>query len=446
MKKYAIGLILLSILALIGCVGVTTAFEPLENLMKPPKVEGENLSIQLAFEEKVGKNYLLKQPLNGNFRSAYTFIDLTGDGEDEVIVFYSMSNELGIVRMNVLNFVDGKWKSVADFQSVYNDIQEIAFSDLNGDGNKEIIVGWITLPDSYSKLLSIYEIKVDSDIYIDTLYNGNYTLFKVDDIDADGNGDIFAINQVFSAGSTEHTANLLEYDNGTILKKGEFAVDKSFSTLALVNFDSVSDGDRWIYIDGYNTDGTLATDCIRWNKTNENFERCYIDGVSVGTLSTRMSNVFCKDINSDGKYEIPTESYLTYSDDENQKSVNFINWVNIEDEKAMLADSHMVFSQYGFNFSISGKLSDRVCAEINPEESMVTFYSVVDDGEKLIKSKKLFSIMTISDFDLEAIGEITFQYSDVSYINGKFYFLRLYGDAEKFGISKKDIKSRMIAG
>ena len=135
MKKYGFGLIVLSIIALFGCVVITTAFEPLDTLMKPPRVEGENLSVQLAFEENVGKNYLLKQPISGNYRSAYNYVDMTSDGEDEVVVFYSMSDELGIVRMNVLDKIDGEWESVADFQSVYNDIQEVEFADLNGDGN-----------------------------------------------------------------------------------------------------------------------------------------------------------------------------------------------------------------------------------------------------------------------------------------------------------------------
>ena len=69
MKKYGIGLILLSVLALIGCVVITTVFEPFDTLIKPPKVDGENLSIQLAFEEKVGTDYILKQPISGNRRS-----------------------------------------------------------------------------------------------------------------------------------------------------------------------------------------------------------------------------------------------------------------------------------------------------------------------------------------------------------------------------------------
>lgn len=449
MKKYAIGLIFLSVLALIGCVVVTTAFEPLDTLMKPPKLEGENLSIQLAFEENVGKNYILKQPISGNYRSAYSFTDLTCDGENEVIVFYSMGNDLGIVRMNVLDKINGVWTSVADFESVYNNIQEIAFSDLNGDGRKEIIVGWITLPDSYSKLLSVYEFKVNKDTNIEAIYSSNYSMFKVADIDNDGNHDILSLNQSHMGNSPEYTAFLLKYAKGKLSKISDFPIDKSFSSLAAISFDSseCSSGKK-IYIDGYNSEGMLATDCIRWDELNKSFDRCYVDGVSTSVLSSRVSNVLCKDINSDGIVEIPTEKHLTYIDINNdaERGVNFINWVNFDEDNLNQVAQHLIFTQYGFSYSLPEDLFGKVCVENNPEKGVLTFYSIVSEEDVRIKDKKLFSIAVKSEIDLESISELSFHYTEISYIKGRFYFCRLYDAAEAYGITNKEVKNRIIAG
>lgn len=449
MKKYGFGLIFLSILALIACVVITTAFEPLDTLMKPPKIEGENLEIQLAFEENVGENYLLKQPISGSYRSAYSFVDISGDGENEVVVFYSMSNDLGIVRMNVLDKIDGVWKSVADFESVYNDIQEIAFSDLNGDGRKEIIVGWITLPNSISKLLSVYEIKVDNAAYIEAIYSGNYSMFKVADIDSDGNHDILSLNQTYLVNAQGYSAFLLKYNKGTLSKSEDFDIDKSFSSLAAINFDANSQSDgKWIYIDGYNSEGTLSTDCIRWNEGNKSFERCLINGVSVSVLSSRGSNVLCKDVNSDGIIEIPTEKRLTYiiRNDDNPRSMNFINWVNISKDNLNYITQYLMFTQYGFSYNLIEDLSEKLCVENNPDKGVVTFYSVISEDDVFIRDKKLFSIAVKSELDLESISELSFQYTEVSYIKGRFYFCRLYDAAEELGITNKDVKNRIIAG
>ena len=158
MRKYAFAVLIISMIALLGFVYISTYFQPVDSLIRPPQAEGENLAIQLAFDDAVGGDYILKQPLNGSYRNAYTFIDLTGDNNDEVVVFYSKNDDLGIVRMNVLDKSDGKWVSIADFQSVHNDIQELGFADLNGDGTKEIIVGWTVTGESYSKLIKVYQI------------------------------------------------------------------------------------------------------------------------------------------------------------------------------------------------------------------------------------------------------------------------------------------------
>ncbi|MBO7320292.1 MAG: hypothetical protein J6V06_09775, partial [Clostridia bacterium] len=182
MRKYAMAVLIISLIALLGFAFVSTYFQPVDSLIRPPQAEGENLSIQLAFSEAVGEDYLLKQPMNGNYRSAYTFIDLTGDKNDEVIVFYSKSNDLGIVRMNVLDKSDGEWVSIADFQSVHNDIQEIEFADLNGDGTKEIIVGWTVSGESYSKLITVYQINSDKTATdIESVYVDYYSIFRVSD-------------------------------------------------------------------------------------------------------------------------------------------------------------------------------------------------------------------------------------------------------------------------
>ena len=186
---------------------------------------------------------------------------------------------------------------------------------------------------------------------------------------------------------------------------------------------------------------------VSGNEESENFERSYIDGVSVGTLSLRMSNVLCKDINSDGNIEIPTEEYFAYYDsDENQRGINFINWVNISDDKAELVDTRLIFSPYGFSFSLNGELFSKVIAENNSEKGVITFYSVKEDAERYIKDKRLFSITVKSDLDLESISELSFQNSEVSYIKGKFYFCRLYDSADSLGITKKEVINRIIAG
>ena len=452
MKKFAVSLIVLSLTALLGFVVITTTFRPMESLMRPPKVEGENLSIQLAFEEKVGTDYVLKQPVSGNHRNAYNLIDLTGDKNDEVIIFYSKSDNLSIVRMNVLDNVDGQWKSIADFQSAHSDIQEIEFADLNGDGNKEIVVGWTAFQNSYSKLMSVYEVSSDNQsARIYPVYGDNYSKFSIIDINCDGKNDILTVKYAKAGSSVEYIASYLSYEDKNIKEKSSFVLDKSLNSVAAINCDYIKDNTQArIFIDGYKNDSGMLTDCFVWNEAENKFERYLVKGNTVPSITSRTTTVFCKDIYSDGSIEIPIEDYLpNISDSENQTNnlgTSLITWLWIGSEESELVYSNIILSQYGYSFIFNRHMLGNVSVENNPSKNELTFWSIKHNDDIAVKDKKLFSIMTLTDFDLETIGEISFYYSLIGQSKDKYYFCRIYDGADEFGINKKEVKDLIILG
>lgn len=453
MKKYGVWLIILTLIALLGFTIVTTTFQPMESLMRPPKVEGENLSIQLAFEEKVGTDYILKQPIGGNRRSAYNFIDLTGDKNDEVVIFYSKTDDLGIVRMNVLNNIDGKWTSVADFQSVHNDIQEVEFADLNGDGKKEIIVGWTVFQDSYSKLLSVYEISSNKKaVRIYPVFGAYYSLFKVADFDANGKDDILTLKYATAGSSAEYTGTVLSYDSKDLKERKSFTLDKSVNSVAAINYDYFENGLTRIFIDGYKADSGMITDCFLWNTTDDTFDRAYVGGSSIASLTSRTSSVTCKDINSDGCVEVPVEEHLpnissdSLTTESNNLGTSIISWLWFNGDETKAVDHRIILSQYGYSFSFNRNMLGNVSVENDAGKGQLTFYSIKNVNGVVVKDEPLFSIMTLTDFNLDAIGEISFYYSLIDQVKDKYYYCRIYDGADEFGITKKEIKNRMMLG
>lgn len=449
MRKYAISVIIVSLIALLGFLFITTYFQPVDSLIRPPKVEGENLSVQLAFEKSIDGDYVLKQPLSGEYRSAYIFNDLTGDNDDEAIVFYSKSIELGIVRMNVLDKIDGEWTSIADFQSDYNDIQEINFADLNGDGTDEVIVGWTVFGESYAKLMTVYQFSGESSIEIKPIYSDYYALFKVFDVNSDNSDDIISVKHTIIDNSAEYTAALLSYDADKIVVKGTFVLDSSLSSVAAINFDSVENkSGKRIFIDGYKIDGGMITDCILWKEVSDDFERYSVSGGSIASLSSRSASVLCSDIDGDGIIEIPSEEYLpNISDsDPNNLGQSLINWIRVSDDEAKVVDRYIIMSQYGYRFRFSEKWLGNVTVANDPRKGILTFWSVENIDGLIVKDKKLFSVMTITEIDLDTIGEISFTYSQLMQLKGKLYYSKIYDAGVEYGITKKEIKNRIIAG
>lgn len=449
MRKYAVSVIVVSLIALLGFLFITTYFQPVDSLIRPPKPEGENLSIQLAFEESIDGDYVLKQPISGEYRSAYIFADLTGDNDNEVIVFYSMSNELGIVHMNVLDKIEDNWVSIADFQSVYNDIQEINFADFNGDGIKEVIVGWTVNGESYARLMNIFQFSVDNDIVISPIFTDYYSMFGVYDIDSDGNDDIISIKHATVGNVAEYTASLLKYKENNIHAESTFNLDSSLSSVAAINFDSTENENiKRVFVDGYKIDGGMITDCFLWKSQDKVFERYNIAGSSVSSISSRTKSVLCSDINNDGTIEVPSEEYLPDITDDGAANLgqSLINWVSINENSAEIIDRHIILSQYGYRFRFSENWLGNVAVTNDADKGILTFWSVKNIDGITVKNKKLFSVMTITEIDLDTIGEISFTYSQLMQLKGKFYYSKIYDAGVDYGITKKEIKQRIIAG
>ncbi len=371
MKKYSVGLVITAVVLAVILILLASAFKPINSLMKPPKVDGENLNIQLAFEESVGDKYLLKQPISGAYRSAYTFIDLDSDNDDEVIVFYSRSDALDIVRMNVLDRNGDKWQSIADFESLHNQIQEIEFSDLNGDKFKEIIVGWTPYSGDYSKLMSVYEfIKTDDSFSITPIFDNSYSQFMIMDIDCDSISDILCIKHIPTLNTAEYNVSFLTYGKNDITEQGGIVLDRSISSITSItyDYDDITHSRR-IYVDGYKIDSGMATDCVAWSDKDKAFVR-YGDGlVSLSAISSRSSVVSCADIDDDGIIEVPTEEILPASNmitverTENLEQ-SLIRWIKLTNSgKPETVQHHLINSAAGYSLIFDESWLGKVTVE-----------------------------------------------------------------------------------
>ncbi len=453
MKKYSVGLVFTAVILAAALFFLVSEFKPINSLMKPPKVEGENLAIQLAFEESVGDNYLLKQPIKGDYRSAYTFIDLDGDNDDEVVVFYSAQEAVDIVRMNVLDVIDGKWQSIADFESLHNQIQEIKFADLNSDRLKEIIVGWTTYQDDYSKLLSVYKIALKGDgVSIEPVFDDTYSHFEIIDIDSDGDKDILSVKRVLVANTpeTEYRATFLSYTAKGIAETASISLDRSISSVTSVANDfNEETALRRIYVDGLKVDSGMATDCFYWNGKTKTFEKITYGGAGIAAITSRSSGVFCSDINSDGFIEIPVEEYLPASsvitpERSSDAGQSIIRWVQIGDGVLNTAEYHILNLSSGYTFVFDKEWIGSVTVENDVAEGVLTFCELKNVNGQFICGAPYFSIKTVTEEN-----NISYFSTDYDYLlknKGQYYYCRIFDKGEDLGITYKKIKKSMITG
>ena len=80
--------------------------------MKPPKATGERQEIYSVLEEKANYQLTLRYPKAGEYRSAIVMKDVTGDGNDEAIAFYTRGEDPYTI-VSVISETEGVWTEIA---------------------------------------------------------------------------------------------------------------------------------------------------------------------------------------------------------------------------------------------------------------------------------------------------------------------------------------------
>ncbi len=448
MKKYSLGILLVAVISLLGAILFTNSFEPIDNLMSPPGISGEYEDIQKAFEKAVGQDYILKYPAKGDYRSSYTFIDLTDDGDDEVIVFYGLDSEIDLVRMNVLDEIDGEWLCVGDVDSAHSEIHQIDFDDLNGDGKTEVIVGWAAYQNDNSKKLNIYEILLDgkSLIGINKVFEDDYSEYYVCDIDNNGSNDILSLKHRANGPVTEYVASFLHFGYLGVYEEGFIPLDVNISSVTSSISEKYGDYCR-IYIDGYKIDSGMATDCFYWDKTSGSFVRPTVDGQSLAALTSRSTNVVSCDIDADKKIEVPVEEILPASsvvtpDKAVRSEQTIVRWAYVKNSKLVTKEFQIVNQACGYSFKFEKDLLRKVTVINHTIEDVLSFYELKSENNQFTYGKPLFSIKVV-DMVHEEDAVLTY-YKYLGKSRGKYYYCRIYDTGEKMGIDRKYVQDRIV--
>ena len=128
-----------SMLLCSGCSLLENSGDLAEQL-RPPRLTGQQETLQQALDDYVTDDYVLTYPRSGDHRSAFLLQDMDGDGTDEAICFYRLSE--GNTHVLLLRREGEGWKPQNDLQGSSVDIDWVAFGDMRGNGGSQLLVGW----------------------------------------------------------------------------------------------------------------------------------------------------------------------------------------------------------------------------------------------------------------------------------------------------------------
>lgn len=452
MKKRALAAALILLCICICFSGCDFTVSSAKELIRPPKISGEISSLQQAFEKTVGNEFVqMKTPIKGENRSSYIVFDIDSNGNDNGLVFYSDPAVDEFARVAVFKYEENEWKNISVIVGLAEEIYEVGFNDINGDGKYEILISWTTLnPDSSAnetltlvgnRILTLYKF---SNSAMTLLKTEDFTKMYVADFNGDGADDIFLSTVSISNDANKTTGRIITFD-------GDCAVsfDKSFSLIGMLDIvsiasDSASVGEKRytrIYVDGILSEAAYVTDVIQYSASDSKIS-LPLHSQAAGEIpqTARSNKLYSTDINSDGFIEIPTLQELPFSKrtDSNTEyktnALNLVVWSQLQNQKTIPVMKTLYNKACNYYFIFEENWISKITVVYNANSSLLVFYSV----ENGAISDKLFSVMTFSKADWN---------------DNKYGFDLLFdGDAYVYGykyeqneyISKQEIRDNFV--
>ncbi len=393
-------------------------FNAAENLIRPPRLSGEEGALQLAFEHAMAEKgeYVLQYPSAGEHKSAFVRTDCDGDGTEEAFVFYSLKAEEMIVNMYFLDNVRGEWKPVTTFPGEGTDVYSVEFSDLNNDGISEVLVGWSSLDAKTNKKLSVYSSDSVNELNYRVLAIESYTSMYTTDIDSDGEREILLalINSTSDTYTTDaRLLKMISKGNETqISAVGQCSLYSEITAINAITSGREAgnrNGQRFIYIDE-TAGSSYLTEILCWDK-KENALTCVLDVDMLNISSypaSRSLLLTCKDIDSDGEIEIPSTQLIAGSSVVKKlqsdapavsaENIYITNWKTYAYGEFETVSSYISNKYDGFDFKFDEQLMADWTVTFYPDDGITQFYAVPEqtESDEPAMNELILTIKTVS--------------------------------------------------
>jgi len=330
-KILLIILIILAAMLLTGCLRITA-----DELYSLPEVSDEYLRLQAHINVLLNQGAEYAPPTRGPNRQAVQLIDLNGSGTNEVIAFFSVPGDSAL-RVYIFEFIDGDYTVAEIIEGVGTEIESVRYVDMDGDGTKELIIGWQM--GSTLRYMSIYSI---SGFHSQLLVSGvEYTEIAVYDTTGDGNEDVIVFRlPTPEAGAVAEVYSLMQ--DGEIIKN-EARLSNGIESISRVMTGRLIDGTPAVFVDSEGTfeNGSLVTDILATHRdTFTNISLTIASGISEETVRHRMAST---DINKDGIIKVPTLRLLIA---QSETEYFAIDWYAFRSS----GQSNLVLTTYHNNF------------------------------------------------------------------------------------------------
>lgn len=373
----------LLLLFLVGCDSV----ELNEELLSPPRPQGELYEVQQALYKTAPAGMKLRYPQKGQYRSAVTSFDIDGDGKNEAIAFFETENEnVSKMHLSVIYKTEDGWVATKDLSVMASGVERLSFEDLDGDGRQEIIVGW-SVYSGVDKQLAVYSFSGET---LSHLMLEKYTEYITCDLNTDQKKEIFLINQ--QTAEKKADAHLYGMQNGEMTEISGCRSDGGVTGYLQIKEEKLLGGRAAILIDASRGSSIITEVFFLENGALLN---PLFDSASGKTLITERQGIEATDINGDGITDIPvTEIMPGYESAEESGRIYITRWCSFDGKQLNITTSAVMNYQDGYYFTLPKNLDGKITVVKNLETRLRTVF-LYDKNAKM-QTDELFRIQVLS--------------------------------------------------
>ena len=297
--------------------------------LRPPRLTGQQETLQQALDTYVVEDYVLTYPRSGDHRAAFLLEDMDGDGVDEAICFYRLKE--GNSHVLMLKRDEDNWMPVNDIQGSSADIYWVAWGDMHGDGGHQLLVGWGIYNNDRDRQVILYG---KGETGLTALFEAPCAAAFLGDVTATRRDTLLLYR--IDDGASKVTVELMALQDGSVTQLSSMRLDgyiRSFGTPQLVPLSDTLSG---VFVDGYKDANSITTELVYWDG-----ERLivpfYDTTTNTNTVTARESRgsqlLTCMDVNGDGRWEWPQNRRLVgYQTAEIREAQFMTSWMYYDPE------------------------------------------------------------------------------------------------------------------
>ncbi len=402
-----------------------------DELISPVSPTGENENIQNTLSNYCKGGFSLKTPAGGKFTTAYTFFDYDGDNEQEAVVFYEPASSLGTIDMALMDKTGDSWSVIYNLEGEGSDIYSVDFCDLNGDNVLEFIVLWDVISNSSNHIMTVYSQGKNNDGFVLNECEKELTInnYITVDVDNDNKNELVAFF-IESGDKISANAVLYYFEDNSLKFLGNTKLDGHINSYKNFSLEE-TDGTVYIYADAVKSNGTqMLTEIIYWSDYyNTIISPFYSYSTGVTKRTTRNSMITSRDINGDGKIEIPLDSDISVP-----AGVNGVDWQRYENTVLDHKAYSLAVEKDNYQLIIPDDMFENIKITYDASKSLLT---ISDDEDKLI-----FSVLTVLK---SHYSENQGDYSGYNIIgeDAGYVYLSTLGSDARFILTQDDVKNML---